>query len=153
LEPGEPPLRVTIINRLEEVVKGDARWQEAARRRGVNDFSRVSILPQLSEGIKLPVRGGDRFIPAFCFFWDDASSAPIMTGLTIEVNLTKGTLTQFEDRGPDAVTAAKKPKINPATEARARLRRLETIQSEGRSFQLQGSELRWQNWRLHYGVH
>ncbi len=153
LEPGEPPLRVTIINRLEEVVKADRRWQEAARRRGVNDISRVSILPQLSEGMKLPVRDGDRFINAFCFLRDDASASPIMTRLLIEVNLTKGKLTQFEDKWSDAAAAASKVKTNPGTETRPKLRRLETTQPEGLSFQLQGSEVRWQNWRLHYGVH
>jgi Cu2+-containing amine oxidase len=45
LEPNDPPLRVVIIMRLEEVVKADARWKEAAQKRGISDFSRVSILP------------------------------------------------------------------------------------------------------------
>src|SRR5262245_54221063 len=81
LEPNDPPLRMVIINRLEEVVKADARWQEAARKRGVSDFSRVSILPQIGEGQKLPDKGGDRFIGAFCFLRDDTSSSPILAGL------------------------------------------------------------------------
>src|SRR5262249_51294000 len=153
LEPGEPPLRVVIINRLEEVVKRDARWQEAARKRGVNDISRVSILPSIAEGMKLPDRDGDRFIRAFCFLRDDASPVPIMTGLTIEVNLTKGALTQFEDRGPDVAAVAKKVTNNPASETSPGLRRLQTVQPAGRGFRLQGSEVRWQNWRFHYGVH
>jgi len=81
LEPNDPPLRAVIINRLEEVVKADARWQAAARKRGVSDFSRVSILAQIGEGQKLPVRDGDRFIGAFCFLRDDTSPVPIMRGL------------------------------------------------------------------------
>ncbi len=153
LEPNDPPLRAVIIMRLEEVVKADARWKEAAQKRGIRDFSRVSILPQIGEGQKLPDRGGDRFVGAFCFLRDDTSSAPIMEGLKIEVNLTKGRLTQFEDRGPDAMATARKSARAPLSETRPALRQLQTLQPEGPSFQLQGSEVRWQNWRLHYGVH
>jgi primary-amine oxidase len=153
LEPNDPPLRVVIINRLEEVIKADARWQESARKRGVGDFSRVSILPQMREGQKLPVRDGDRFIGAFCFLRDDTSSVPIMTGLKIEVNLTKGTLTQFEDKGADATANARKSANAPSSGTRSELRRLQTVQPDGPSFRRQGSEVRWQNWRLHYGVH
>ncbi|HEY9434756.1 MAG TPA: tyramine oxidase [Blastocatellia bacterium] len=153
LEPNDPPLRVVIINRLEEVVKADARWQKSVRKRGVDDFSRVSVLPQIGEGQKLPVRDGDRFIRAFCFLRDDTSSVPIMTGLRIEVNLTKGTLTQFEDKGADATANVRKSANAPSSETRPELRRLQTVQPDGPSFRRQGSEVRWQNWRLHYGVH
>src|SRR5688572_19529015 len=54
LPPNEPPVRSVIINRLEEVVKADQRWQQAARRRGLEDFSRVTILAQIQEAQKLP---------------------------------------------------------------------------------------------------
>jgi primary-amine oxidase len=153
LEPNDPPLRVVISMRLEEVVKADMRWKEAARKRGISDFSRVSILPQMAEGQKLPVRDGDRFVRAFCFLRDDTSSSPIMTGLKLEVNLTKGTMTQFEDKGPAVTPIARKRVSNSSSETRLELRRLKTLQPDGPSFRLQGSELRWQNWRLHYGVH
>jgi primary-amine oxidase len=153
LEPNDPPLRVVIIMRLEEVVKADTRWKEAARKRGIRDFSRVSILPQLAEGQKLQVRDGDRFAQAFCFLRDDTSSEPIMTGLKLEVNLTKGTMTQFEDKGPAATSITRKRVSNPSRETKLELRRLKTLQPGGPNFRLKGSELRWQNWRLHYGVH
>src|SRR5215470_14649693 len=153
LEPNDPPLRAVIINRLEEVVKADARWQAAARKRGVSDFSRVSILAQIGEGQKLPVRDGDRFIGAFCFLRDDTSPVPIMRGLKIEVNLTRGTLAQFEDKGPDEAATARKSAAATSSETRPGLRQLQTSQPDGPSFQKQGSEVRWQNWRLHYGVH
>jgi primary-amine oxidase len=153
LEPNDPPLRVVIIMRLEEVVKADTRWKEAARKRGISDFSRVSILPQLAEGQKLQVRDGDRFARAFCFLRDDTSSEPIMTGLKLEVNLTKGTMTQFEDKGSAAMPITRKRVSNPSRETELELRRSKTLQPGGLSFRLKGSELRWQNWRLHYGVH
>jgi len=153
LEPNDPPLRLVIINRLEEVVKADARWQESARKRGVSDFSRVSIIPQMGEGQKLPDRGGDRFIGAFCFLRDDTSSVPIMRGLRMQVNLTKGTLEQYKDEGADATAGEGKSANAPSSETRPELRRLQTTQPDGPSFRQQGSEVRWQNWRLHYGVH
>jgi primary-amine oxidase len=153
LEPSDPPIRAVIINRIEEVVKADARWQEAARKRGVRDFSRVSILPSIGEGQKLPVRSGDRVIRPFCFLRDDTSSVPIMTSIRIEVNLTRGTLTQFEDKGPEAAANVRKSANTATRGTRPELRRLRTVQPEGPSFRQQVSEVRWQNWRLHYGVH
>jgi primary-amine oxidase len=153
LEPDDPPLRVVIITRLEEAVKADARWKKAAQKRGISDFSRVSILPQIGEGQKLPVRDGDRFIGAFCFLRDDTSSDPAMAGLKMEVNLTKGMLAQFEDEGADATATARKSSRAPLSETRPALRQLRTVQPDGPSFRLRGSEVRWQNWRLRYGVH
>jgi primary-amine oxidase len=146
LEPNDPPMRSVIINRLEEVVKAEPRWQQAARRRGIDDFSRVSILGQFQEAQKLPERNGDRFIRAFSFLRDDASETPVMTGLDIEVNLTKGTLTRFNDGGPGGQTA-------PKTSERPALPPLQTLQPNGPGFSLRGTAVLWENWRLHYGVH
>src|SRR5262245_46978350 len=145
LEPNEPPLRSVIINRLNEVVKADPRWQEAARKRGIEDFSRVSVLARMLEAQKLRERDGDRIVGAFCFLRDDASELPIMTNVNLEVNLTKGTLSQFSDRGGQ-------PARQNVAE-RAALSSLQTLQPNGPGIRIQGTEVLWQNWRLHYGVH
>jgi len=146
LQPNEPPIRSVIINRLEEVVKADQRWQQAARRRGIEDFSRVTILAQIQEPQKLPERNGDRFIGANSFLRDDTSNVPFMTGMDIEVNLTKGTMSRFND-GNAVAKPVQRTEDQPAPAV------LRTLQPNGPSFRLQGSEILWQNWRLHYGVH
>jgi primary-amine oxidase len=146
-QPDEPPMRSVIINRLEEVVKGDPRWQEAVRKRGLNDFSRVSILAQITEGEKLPERNGDRYMRAVSFLKDDFSATPFLVGMNIEVNLTRGTLSQFSDRGSRGQAEPQSGRERPA------LLPLQILQPNGPDFRMEGSEILWQNWRLHYGVH
>ena len=153
LEPNDPPLRLVIIRRLEEVVKADARWQEAARKRGIRDFSRVSILPQIGEGQKLDLRDGDRFAGAFAFLRDDASADPVIAGLRMEINLSRGKLTKFEDEGSERTFPPGSKEESSPDSTRPALRRLQTLTPDGPSFEQHGSEVRWQNWRLHFGVH
>jgi len=147
-EPSDPPARSVIINRLQEIVKADARWQQAARRRGIDDFSRVSILPELGEGQRLREQNGDRFTGAFSFLRDDASAVPAIMGLNMEVNLTRGTMSRFEDARffPTSPAPARKSTDNP-------LRAMQILQPDGPGFRMQGTEIRWEHWRFHYGVH
>src|SRR2546427_1747 len=131
-EPSDPPARSIIINRLQEIVKADARWQQAARRRGIDDFSRVSILPELGEGQRLREQNGDRFTGAFSFLRDDASAVPAIMGLNMEVNLTRGTMSRFEDARffPTSPAPARKSTDNP-------LRPMQILQPDGRGSPLE----------------
>ncbi|MFL5384125.1 MAG: hypothetical protein ACJ8GN_16510 [Longimicrobiaceae bacterium] len=150
LPPGEPPLRHVTISRLNEVVKADPRFRETLRSRGLAD-ARVTLLAGLAEGQPLAERGGDRFVNATAFLNDGAPPAMIIYGLGIEVNLTRGTVSRYEDQGPGAGPPADGP--DPYAGGRTGIRRLETAQPDGPGFELRGSEVRWQNWRLHFGVH
>ena len=151
LPPGEPPLRHIAISRLNEVVKADPRFRETLRRRGFADDARVTLLAGLDEGQPLPERGGDRFVGAFAFLNDGAPPALAIPGLEIEVNLTRGTVSRYEDQGPAAGPAA--DAADPYGGGRTGLRRLDMVQPDGPGFELRGSEVRWQKWRFHFGVH
>jgi len=152
LPAGEPPLRLVTIMRLNEVVKADPRFQETLRRRGIADPSRVTILAQLAEGQPLTVRGGDRFVDAFAFRNDAAPPAIGIGRLRMEVNLTRGVLSVYQDGGPAPPSAAGEP-ASPYGGGRTGIAPLEVVQRAGAGFQLIGSEIRWQGWRIHFGVH
>jgi primary-amine oxidase len=151
LPSGEPPLRHITISRLNEVVKADPRFQETLRSRGIAGASRLTLLADLAEGQPLAERGGDRFVGATAFLNDGAPPAMIVHGLEIEVNLTRGTVSRYVDNGPGAGPPA--DGSDPYGGGRAEIKRLETVQPDGPGFEVRGSEVRWQNWRLHFGVH
>lgn len=150
LPPGEPPLRVITIRRLNEVVKADPRFQATLRRRGIADPSRVTILAQLAEGQPLTVRDGDRFVDAFAFLNDAPPPGLGIDRLRMEVNLTRGVLSVYQDTGAPPSGA---PPASPYDGGRTGIRPLEVVQREGVGFTVNGSEIRWQGWRLRFGVH
>src|SRR5262249_3872069 len=92
-----------------------------------------------------------RFVGALFFVRNDASPTPFITGLNVEVNLTKGQVSKFEEMSQTPPT--RKDKSNRSESTKPKLRKLDVVQPEGATFVIDGTELRWENWRLHYGVH
>ncbi len=58
----EPPMRIMIRRRLEEIVRGDLRWTSALARRGITDPSLVSLIPALRESQQLDTENGHRVV-------------------------------------------------------------------------------------------
>lgn len=141
----EPPMRIMIRRRLEEIVRGDPRWILALARRGITDLSRVSLIPALRESAPLPTVNGHRVVQAQGFHQEALPAASAIRGIRLRVDLTagailelteSGSVTRIDSTGPSGLAAAGAPD-SPATPG----------------FTVTGSEIRWQNWRLRYGVH
>jgi primary-amine oxidase len=155
LQPDDPPQRHITIERVDEIVRADGRWQAVAQKRGFKDLSQVAILARVGELRKLEQRNGDRFVGAIFFLRNEASAAPFIPGLNVEVNLTKGQVSKFEEMPLAQPTPndANVKSSGSTDNRKPKLRKLQIVQPEGASFEIDGSEVRWQNWRLHYGVH
>lgn len=141
----EPPMRIMIRRRLEEIVRADSRWTEALRRRGISDPSLVSLIPALRESAPLPTENGHRVVQAQGFHQDALPTANTIRGIRLRVDLTAGVVLELSDTGSpgtpiDAPAAG--PAVLPPPDPPA-----------APSFTITGSEIRWQNWRLRYGVH
>jgi primary-amine oxidase len=142
----EPPMRIMIRRRLEEIVRGDPRWTSALARRGITDPSLVSLIPALRESQPLTTENGHRVVQAQGFHQEALPAASAIRGIRLRVDLTAGVILELRDINPSAgpidtgmaiptpVTAAPDPPVAP-------------------TFVVTGSEIRWQNWRLRYGVH
>jgi len=148
----DPPLRNVTVSRVDEIVRADGRWWAAAQKRGVQDPAQVAILAQVGELRKLEQRNGDRFVNAIFFLRNNASPAPFIPGLNVEVNLTKGNVSKFED-APQSQPVTKNIASESVEGGKTRLKKLQVTQPDGVSFEIDGSEVRWDNWRLHFGVH
>ena len=142
---------------LEDAVRADPRWQEAMRKRGINDLSKVRIDDWAGGYFGDPKESGFRFRRAISYYAGDPSAnifaAGPIEGVVVYVNLNTGKVFKFIDAG---VTPRPRSAAAPSSQAsdhpRDTLKPLEVVQPEGANFTLQGNEVSWQNWRFRYAV-
>jgi primary-amine oxidase len=147
--PGEPPVRHVILSRATEVALADRRVVDALRRRGVRDLGRLTFLGGVREGQPLERRGNSRFVTVSPYIWDEAGELALLEQFFVRVNLTEGvvdTMGDFPGRG--GALPARPPRRNAASS----LKPLDITQPQGPSFQIRGSEIVWDRWRIRFGI-
>jgi len=89
--------------RAEKIVRAYAPWQEAMRRRRINDFSNLKVFAGPA-GTFAPPRDGARYVVALTTYKETRehpSFEEVSPGVRALVNLTKGEVADFEDTGLD----------------------------------------------------
>ena len=153
----QPGFLVEELSSAPQIVKADPRWQEAMKRRGFTDFSRVHVDGWAPGTVGLTTAEGPRLIRALSFDRTNATSSvysrPI-EGLDIVVDMNQRKVVEFVDRGvvPISKDAAQLEAKN-AGALRAALKPLRITQPNGVDFQIRGNEIRWQKWRFRYALH
>jgi primary-amine oxidase len=148
----EPPMRLITIRRAEEAAHADPRWVAALTARGI-DTARVSVLVGLGERQRISSgAGGDRFVSGTTWLRDGVPGSDLtVSGLSINVNLTKGTLQGFND-GQIPMGARDSSAIKARATTRPALAPLTVTQSAGSSARIAGNVITWDRWRLRVGV-
>jgi primary-amine oxidase len=145
----EPPFRRLIISRLNEIAKSSDRFRSAMADAGIGDLTRVNVLPSVDEDAELDAAlNGDRFVRGNAYMFDErieSMGAPV----SILANLTRGEIASLDRTGGRWTPSDR----SPPERGREPLAALEITQPEGESFSIVDHEIRWQNWRFHYGVH
>ncbi len=139
-----------------KIANADAKWQEALKKRGINDPENVQIDPWAPGWFGFPDESNIRLargIPFYRGTGNNAYGRPI-DGLTAYIDLTNRKILKIIDTGvvplpPD--TAQLDPDSNKPL--RTALKPLQIIQPEGASFEVRGQEVRWQDWRFRYAMH
>jgi primary-amine oxidase len=147
---GDPPVRRVVIDRATEIALGDRRVVQALARHGVKDLERITFLGGLGEGTRLPRRGGSISLIVSPLVWDPIGNGMEVRGLDVRVDLVGGTVEEVLEspfRG-----GGTEPSVAPVPPGRP-LRPLVVSQPNGPSFSIRGSEILWDRWRLHFGVH
>jgi primary-amine oxidase len=139
------------------LVKADPRWQEALRKRGVDDFEAVQCDPWPAGNFGDPDEEGRRLLRVVSYVrhseTDNGYAHPI-EGVVATVDVGRQEVLRVEDHG---VIPIPERCYNYAADAvgdmRTDLKPLEITQPEGTSFTVDGNEVRWQRWRFRVSMH
>lgn len=140
-----------------EVVRSDLRWQIAMQKRGIKDFENVEI-NCWGAGIinKEEAKSGNRICRALSFYkgkyWN-FYARPI-EGVLVTVNLNKGKVDSFIDSGVFPISQENWDyDIHAFNRLITPPKPLKINQPAGTTFQIQGNEITWQNWKFRYLMH
>lgn len=137
-----------------KIVKADARWHEAMRRRGITDLEKVHI-DVWAVGEVSPRHAG-RLLRGLPYLKDGRSNfygRPI-EGVTAIVNMDARKVVEVIDTGVVAIPPPGQDLDEISIgKLREKPRRLVISQPDGASFQINGQEIRWQKWNFRYSMH
>lgn len=142
----QPPNTYLIVERIEEIVFSDGRWEKAMSIRGIEDYAPISLWPDLAPYQKLSEKKG-KFVVSVVALNNNALSAESRyLNINIDVNLTDGVVTGFIDNGIEEqsnkpLIPHKSPHENDSTFYQA-----------GKNFKINGSQLKWENWQFRFSV-
>src|SRR3954451_2194367 len=161
----QAPISEEEFMAAEEIVLEDPRWQEAMRKRGVEDFSLAMLDPWAASYTSAEDEPSLRRI---CrpLTWvrsepGEHGYARPVEGLIATVDLDAMKVIDVVDHGvvplppkagnytPDLM--AREGNVPAFDKLRDDVRPIEITQPEGASFAIEGHEVRWQKWRLRIG--
>lgn len=154
----QPPFMLEEFDECQEICKQNPEYQEALRKRGITDMDLV-VLDPWSSGSYSDAHEDDkerRLMRPLSFVRmgpDDVNVyAHPIDNLVVVVDMNRKEVVRVEDHG---VVPVPKAQDNYDTETVGKLRTdlkpLEITQPEGTSFEVNGHEVRWQNWRFRIG--
>jgi primary-amine oxidase len=139
-----------------EAVRADPRWQEAMRRRGIEDFSTVEVDPWPAGRFGLVEEQGRRLGRAISYLRqepEDNQHARPIEGVVALVDLGRREVLEVVDHGVTAVPRDRGRYRSADTRPwRDDLRPIEIRQPDGPSFTLEGNRLCWQRWSMRVGL-
>ena len=132
-------------------MRTDARWQAAIKRRNLDPVE-IEIGPAPARGYLDKPDDGSRYVVALSYR-DDPSENGEIPGLVVLVNLTKRAVEWVRDEPAPAPMASVDNFFDPDRLGKPREapKPLTIAQPDGQSFQMNGSEVRWQKWRFRIG--
>ena len=148
---GDPPIRRVVIDRATEIALGDRRVVQALARQGIKDLERITFLGGTGEGQRLPRRGSAIPIIVSPLVWDPIGNGMEVRGVDVRVDLAGGTVEEVLE-SPFRGGFGTEPQVPAPLPARP-LKPLVMSQPNGPSFSIRGSEILWDRWRIHFGVH
>jgi primary-amine oxidase len=155
---GQPAFLDEEYEILDRLAKADPRWQEAVRKRGITDFEHTIVdgwaMGMMSEK---ETSSGKRLMRGITYYKgkdrDNYYGAPL-EGLMVTVDLNDRTVFEVIDTGVVPFSKTNwdydEKTLSPLQKA---LKALKINQPNGTSFQINGNEITWQNWKFRYLMH
>jgi primary-amine oxidase len=139
---------------LQQIVKRDARWQAAMRKRGITDFDKVAV-DGWAVG-QVDPRFTGRLLRGLSYFKGDSANyygRPI-EGVVAIVNMNTQQVVDVTDTGVVPISQTSQDFDEKSVgKLREKPKPLVITQPEGASYQMSGQEIRWQKWRFRYTMH
>lgn len=139
---------------LQQIVKADARWQAAMRKRGITDFDKVAVDGWAVGQVDLRFTG--RLLRGLSYLKGDGANyygRPI-EGVIALVNMNTQKVVDLTDTGVVPITPNSQDFDEKSIgKLRAKPKPLLITQPEGTSYQISGQEIRWQKWLFRYTMH
>ncbi len=142
---------------LSELAKADPRWQAAMAKRGITDVE-SAVVDGWAPGLLSPAEraSGKRLMRGYTYYqpnYVNYYGAPI-EGLMVVVNLTDREVVDVVDTGVEPFSKANfdydeetTAPLQPSPKA------LVIEQPQGKTFNLEGNAVTWQNWKFRYILH
>ncbi len=155
---GQPPVMVEEFFLCEQIVKADAGWQAAMRRRGLTDadMALAQIDPFSSGYFGRDFERGRRLVRAVSYYRselkDNGYAHPI-EGVVAVVDLIAKRVVDLVDEAEAVPVPKTKHNYDRDSwsETRTDLKPLHISQPEGPSFKVDGWKVDWQNWSFRVG--
>ncbi|RKT82077.1 primary-amine oxidase [Saccharopolyspora antimicrobica] len=151
-EQGQPPVMLDEYELVERIVRADETWQRAIRERGFDDISKVRVCPLSAGWFGTAEERGRRMLRALAFAQDSPEELPWahpIDGLVAYVDvIERRVLEVVDDRKFPVPQESGDYSAGPHRDS---LRPIEITQPDGPSFQVDGHEVRWENWRFRIG--
>jgi primary-amine oxidase len=144
-------LMTESINSI-EALRSDPRWQEAVRRRGIEDFDRVQIDPWPSGHYGLAHEEGRRICRCLSYFREHPEAngyARPLEGVVAFVDMGRAEVLEVIDTGVVPLPPENGSYFaEDMVAARPAPAPLTITQPEGPGFRLEGHRLEWQGWSM-----
>ncbi|MGH9297866.1 MAG: primary-amine oxidase, partial [Acidimicrobiales bacterium] len=148
------PLLLEEYDEASELIRQDPRWQDAVRRRGVDDLEEVRIDAWMIGNFGIAAHEGRRLCASLSYLRERSPDLPYarpIEGVVAYVDLDVMEVLEVQD--PEPVPIPSDPgRYDPesAGPMREDLRPIEINQPEGPSFAVRGQEIAWQGWRFRW---
>jgi primary-amine oxidase len=154
--PGVQPLVFVVENDvlIPQIVKADPAWQEAMRKRGITDFEKVQVDTWAAGQVVGQPAG--RLLRAVSYYKDRSDNfygRPI-EGVVALVNMNTGKVVDLIDSSAVPLPPPSQDLDEQSIGSqRVAPRPLIVTRPQGDSFEMNGNEVRWQNWRFRFSMH
>jgi len=155
---GQPPILIDEFSKVERIVKAHPAWRNAMKKRGLNDeqIDNIQVDPYCPGYFNKKNEKGKRVLMATSYYrehpTDNAFAHPI-EGVLALVDMNAECVLELIDEGKNTPIPLTKMNYDSESypEKRKGLKPLLITQPEGASFNVNGWEVEWQNWKFRVG--
>jgi primary-amine oxidase len=154
----QPGVLIEEFDSPKELVRQDPRWRAAIEKRGITDFENVQIDTWAAGVLSDAERAsGLRLLRVLAYYRGEGGTNPYfrpIEGVVATVDVSNRKVVEVIDTGVVPWVRASGD-LDPKSIGAQRegLKPLSIVQPEGASFEIEGHQIRWQNWSIRVGMH